>query len=106
MRNLSLPEELMPARAPEREPNPREDHLATLHEAAELADYLRAEREALMQRIRNAGKMPPGTEMVGGLAIAREFSDLMDAVIARMFVLACQRVGANPHTLPIVIVAT
>ncbi|HZO88314.1 MAG TPA: HD domain-containing protein [Chthonomonadaceae bacterium] len=99
MRDATAPEIALPGVAVEPQRSQRTDHLNTLRDSVELAAYLRAEREALMERIRQDAA-------VGGLAMARAFSDLMDAVISRMFALACARVGANPEILPIVIVAT
>src|SRR5579871_2413213 len=73
----------------------------------ELAAYLRAERERLIQQIlhpvsHSAQSEPP----LAGLAMAQRFSDLMDAVVIRLFTMGCARVGVNPVLLPICIVAT
>ena len=78
----------------ERERNPHAPFVARLQDAASLADYLRAERERRIARIRAGAGQSAGSGSSGnGLAIAREFSDLMDAILARMFTLACARVG-------------
>ncbi|MCS6777537.1 MAG: HD domain-containing protein [Chloroherpetonaceae bacterium] len=66
-----------------------------------LAEYLRQERERLMARILSGAlKRPIGT------AFAQEWSDLMDAVIRRMFLLACQRMRTQPERVPVAIIAT
>lgn len=90
----------------ERERNPRADFLETLREPVELADYLRSEREKLIQRLREEAHIPPNTARFGGLRFTHELSSLMDAVVTRIFTLACSRGGANPGTLQIAIVAT
>ena len=92
--------------APER--NGRAAQAQALGNEAELIAYVTAEREALIARLLNpptdphTGRIAP----VGGLALSREFSDLMDATLIRMFALACERSGADPKTLPAAIVAT
>jgi [protein-PII] uridylyltransferase len=69
----------------------------------ELAAYLRAERERLIAQILEPGSHDPE---LTGLGMAQRFSDLMDAVVIRLFKLGCARVGVNPAMLPICIVAT
>lgn len=81
-------------------------HTAALRlcdEPAAIAGYLSAERAALIEKI--LAVRVPG-EPAAGLAMAREFSELMDAVIVQLFAIACRRVGADPETAPIAIVAT
>src|SRR5690348_10116412 len=80
--------------------------LSGIEDAGGLTAYLTGERERLLARLRRPAA-PDGSEPVpDGLATARELSDIMDAVIARMYALACARSRTNPATLPIVIVAT
>lgn len=83
-------------------PNPREQELAALNKADELAAYLQTERERLLQRILNPSVSTP----LRGVETAREFSDLMDAVIQRMFTAVCERRGQNPASLPMAIIAS
>ena len=88
--------------------NSRAAQLATLTTEAELGAYVRAEREALIARLLHpgrdlrTGRLAP----VGGIAMSREFSDLMDAALHRMFGLACARSRVDPETFPAAIVAT
>ncbi len=65
----------------------------------ELAQTLKAEREALAAQVR-AG--------AGGLATAASYSDLVDSVIRRMLSIAMERAGSSrtPETLPMAVVAT
>ncbi len=102
----------------ERPPAPRLGALNDLHTPEAVAAYLQGERDLLMARLLAPRPTEPGASAPsgkarqdaisppGGLAIAHEFSDLMDAIVTRLFGLACARQGANPATLPIAIVAT
>ncbi len=91
---------------PER--HPRDVALEQLTSYDELATYLLLEREALMARILE----PPHDPQTGailpvpGLATAMEFSDLMDAVIRRMYALACKSQNIDMNSLNMAIVAT
>src|SRR5262249_29374138 len=85
----------------ERERNPHADHLDTLNEPAELAEYLKRERESVIARAKADARRPPQEPKFGGLQLTHELSSLMDAVITRLFALACQRVGANTRALSI-----
>ena len=78
----------------------RDAALESIDDAEGLACYLKAERGKLVARIR----VPDGPP--AGLRISREFSDLTDAVVLRMFVLACRRAGANHENAALAIVAT
>lgn len=84
----------------------RAEALATVDDAAALAEYLKSERKTLMDRILAPGSAAGAPRPPGGLQMSREFSDLTDAVIQRMYVLACRRSGANPETAQLAIVAT
>jgi len=79
-----------------------------LEDAAALGDHFKAERQKLIDRILAPSR--PGADgnarPVGGLQISREFSDLTDAIINRMFVIACERAGTNHESVPLAIVAT
>ena len=87
--------------------SPRLEVLNALDEPALIAEYLKSERQALMNRIMGIGVARlAGKPAIGGVDITHEFSDLMDAVMSRIFTLSCDRVGVNPNTLPIAIVAT
>jgi [protein-PII] uridylyltransferase len=70
----------------------------------ELAAYLRAERERLIGQILHSPS--PHHPTITGLGMAQRFSDLMDAVVIRLYRLSCARVGVDPATLPVCIVAT
>ncbi|HZT41882.1 MAG TPA: HD domain-containing protein [Chthonomonadaceae bacterium] len=90
----------------------RDQALSGLGDTKELADYLRAGREQLLASLKASPNVEPSerptpnAQLPGGIAMARAFSDLMDAVITRMFHLACERAGVNPLQPPIAIVAT
>lgn len=86
----------------------RDIALESLTSYDELANYLLAEREALIQKILEPPQDPATGAVlpVPGLATALEFSDLMDAVIRRMFALACQSQNVEPNSLQMAIVAT
>ena len=90
------------------EANSRAAQMDELTTEAELGAYVRAEREALLERLLNPGRdARTGRIMpVGGIAMSREFSDLMDAALGRMFALACARSRVDPATFPAAIVAT
>lgn len=93
---------------------PRNPYIVTLNALQDntlLAATLLEERERLCNLLKSPRRDPaalalPYDGVVDGVAITRAFSDLIDAVIGRMFVLACQQAGANPQLLPISIVAT
>ncbi|CEK15704.1 HD domain-containing protein [Chthonomonas calidirosea] len=79
--------------------------LKTLSDPEQIAAFFLAEREKLCDEIRaplrnGERKAPSGTEM------ARRFSDLTDAVIGRLFELACERIGETPTGVPLCVVAT
>jgi [protein-PII] uridylyltransferase len=97
---------VLPTGGVQRAADPREERLRTIQDSAGLADYLRGEREVLLTRLRAPCLAETGNISLYGVAMAREFSDLMDAIIARICALACARTGANTATLPIAIVAT
>lgn len=90
------------------EANVRAAQMAALTTEAELIAMVRAEREALIARLLHpvcdlrTGRI----ERAGGIALSREFSDLMDAALHRMFALACARSRVDPATFPAAIVAT
>ncbi|MCW3052367.1 MAG: UTP--GlnB, partial [Chthonomonadales bacterium] len=88
-----------------REKNPHTVPLAKLDLPEDLADYLRIGRDALIQPLKNA---PPenGVMALNGLALARRLTDLMDAMLIRLFTLSCQRANVQPEAVPIAIVAT
>lgn len=88
-----------------------QSRLAVLDDTIDLATFVREERATLIARIlaqfRNDPshvKSDPDADM--GTGISREFSDLIDCVIRRMFQMACAAAGSNPFTLPLAIVAT
>ncbi len=72
---------------------------ANLSEPSELAALLIEERRKLMEQI----KQPCA---LGGLEMTHQFAQLMDAVIARMFIVACTRQGVKAANLAIAVVAT
>jgi [protein-PII] uridylyltransferase len=81
--------------------------LAALKDAGGIGDYLNAERGKLIERILSAGGSQEGaTAPPGGLQMSQEFSDLTDAVIQRMFALACETVGVDREKVSLAIVAT
>ncbi len=90
------------------EANVRAARLLPLTTEAELGAYVRAEREALMERLLNPAKDSRTGRLIpaGGIALSREFSDLMDAALNRMFALACERSRVDSATFPAAIVAT
>ena len=90
------------------EANSRAAQLEALTTEAELGAYVRAERAALLARLLSPGKDLRTGRLapVGGIAVSREFSDLMDAALHRMFALACARSRVDPETFPAAIVAT
>src|SRR5579871_3398041 len=90
----------------DRPKNPHIRPLTEVPDAAELADYLRKERSALIGQLQVGAQTQDAGASGGGLAFTHRLSDLMDAVVARMFTLACAQAGTNPLTLPIAIVAT
>lgn len=71
----------------------------------EIGDYFLQERQRLLAAI----KSPPhhrDAPALGGLGMARRFSDLTDAVIRRLFELACEQAGVGPTSVPLCVVAT
>ena len=87
--------------------SPRLEALNTLTQPIQIAEYLKFERSLLFDRILGVGvSRVAGRPGICGISITHEFSDLMDAVMHRIFTLACDKVGVNPTTLPIAIVAT
>jgi len=90
--------------AVERDRNPHSESLRIQDQGADIAAYLLHERAALIKRVLNPPHDAPPSAI--GLSLAHAFSDLMDAVITRLFFLACQRVGVCAETLPIAIIAT
>ncbi len=79
-------------------------HLAEIDVAADLAAYFRREREAIATRLLEGGSVT--RPVPGGIVTAIELSDLTDAVITRLFELACNHAGVSPALLPIAIIAT
>lgn len=103
-RDLPLPPLLR-----ETEGAPRVESLADLHSAEALARCLLTGRRRLMECIREGSRStayPCSSGAPSGLATVHAFSDVMDAVIARMFTLAAERAGARAENLPIAVVAT
>lgn len=78
---------------------PDDPELLAIHELESLAEYLHRRRAALHARVAQAP---------GGLELARDLSDLVDAVVRRMLALACARAGrgASPESVPVAVVAT
>lgn len=89
----------------DREQNPHTTPLSLLERAEDLADYLRNEREALLRPLRDA---PPdsGPWALNGLALAARLTELTDAMLIRLFTLACRKAEVQAETVPIAIVAT
>ncbi len=87
-----------------RDRNAHSEPLATLTSGSDIAAYLLHERAMLMERVQKpqSDTLPSAI----GVALAHAFSDLMDAVISRLFSLACQRVGVRAEALPLAIIAT
>ncbi len=89
----------------EREKNPHFAPLALMERPEDLADYLRSRRDMLVQPLRaapTAGSLPA----LNGLPLALHLTDLIDAVLVRLFTLACGRAGVQPASVPLAIVAT
>ena len=112
MQNASDPDAILLFKPAEPSRNPHTDALAARTTPDQLAEYLNVQRAFLIARIRDAvsnemgcgGYAPPG-----GLETSQAFSDLMDAVISRMFALACSETRLSPRlieNLPLSIVAT
>lgn len=93
---------------PNAEINPYINRVSQCEDAASLAICLKSERARLLACITaGADDMRPDCKgAVGGLALARSFSDLMDAVLTHMFTLACGRIAVDPTQFPVSIVAT
>jgi [protein-PII] uridylyltransferase len=90
----------------EREPNRFHAAIADVWDPGLLAEYLKAEREALMELL-SAPPSPEQTDSApGGLQTARDFSDLNDAVLERLFGIACLNARVKPSSANIAIVAT
>jgi [protein-PII] uridylyltransferase len=87
----------------EREKNPHTMPLALLERSEDLADYLRSHRAALLEPLKAA---PGASVALNGLALARRLTDLMDALLIRLFTLACRRAEVRPANVSIAIVAT
>ncbi len=83
-------------------PNRYSAPAASLTDAESLAVFVLCERKQLIDEILACNS---GAPLQGSVA-ARAFSDLIDAVIKQMYVLACASVEADPATLPIAVVAT
>jgi [protein-PII] uridylyltransferase len=81
------------------------ERLLEIQNTQGLTEYLRGERKRIMDHIRHASLTELGRRL-NGLEISVAFSDLMDAVIARMFTLSCARMKTTPERVPIAIVAT
>ncbi len=96
---------VMSGLAAETTKNPHTERLVSLSSPEEIAGYLRDSREALLSPLRQP--LVPGAPLpLNGLALGLALSDLMDALLTRLFVLSCGRAGVNPATYPIAIVAT
>ena len=91
----------------EAERNPHTAPLAAIHSASGLIEYLQAERTRRIERILHP-LHGEGEDFLapGGVELSRSLSDVMDAVITRMFQLACQNARVNFAVLPVAIVAT
>ncbi|MBC7528338.1 MAG: HD domain-containing protein [Chthonomonadaceae bacterium] len=77
--------------------------LAHLSDTEGLVAYLKTGREHFKER----ALLPFLTEgHLTGLALTHEYSNLMDCVLKRMFVLACEEANLSPETVPIAVVAT
>ncbi len=77
--------------------------LLHLDSAGGLAAHLQAGREHLKER----ALLPFLSEgHLTGLALTHEYSNLIDAVLKRMFVLACEHENLSPDLVPIAVVAT
>ena len=89
----------------DREQNPHTMPLSLLERPEDLADYLRSGREALLRPLRDA---PPesGPRPLNGLALAARLTELTDAMLIRLFNLACRKADVQAETAPIAIVAT
>ncbi len=90
----------------DRDGSRHEDALAAIDDAAALGEYLKSERRKLIDRILSYVSGPVSGAPAGGLQMSREFSDLTDAVVHRMFVIACRRASTDHATVPLAIVAT
>jgi [protein-PII] uridylyltransferase len=91
-----------------RESNPHDTALEAYSLPDEIAPYLLEQREVLMEHILNPPQNPANghTLPVSGQETTAAFSDLMDAVIRRMYHLACQRLNLSAENLSLAIVAT
>lgn len=89
----------------QREKNPHTAPLAQLERSEDLADYLRKGRDALLLPLK-AAPTEGGALPLNGLALARRLTDLMDALLIRLYTLACQRARVPPDSVSIAIVAT
>lgn len=80
-------------------PQPTADaRLEAVADLEGMASYIRQRREELDARVRSGAP---------GLAVARAHSDIVDAVVRRMFAIACTRAGGSgPESVPLCIVAT
>ncbi len=90
----------------ERGKNPHTAPLALLESAEDLAGYLRSGREALLQPLKAAPCEGGDTLPLNGLGLADRLTDLTDAMLVRLFMLACRKAGIQPTAAPIAIVAT
>lgn len=88
-----------------KETNPHTAPLSLLESPEELADYLKRGREALLQPLK-AEPTAGGPTPLNGLVLARRLSDLMDALLTRLFLLSCRKANVKPAAVPIAIVAT
>ena len=99
--------------------NPYDVLVALLDEPEPLAVFIRGERARIISAIlagntfgTEAGHNLPCNNThcqsipVSGMEMSRNYSDLIDAVVRRMFEIACNATGANPLTLQMAIVAT
>ncbi len=90
--------------------NPYREALAILDGAEELASYLQSERNGLLLVLRRApelaarGGLLTGEEL--GTPICHAFSELTDAFLSRLLVLACRRAGVDADAPPLALVAT
>jgi [protein-PII] uridylyltransferase len=80
-------------------PAPLDPALVAISSLDDLAEYLRAQREAIFRCVR---------EGAGGMDSARRLTELVDSVVTRMLAIACERAGrgATVETVPIAVVAT
>ncbi len=99
--------------------NPYDDRVSRISEPQPLADFIQEQRTRIIAAIlagnifsSDVACLSPcsnsseSSVSVSAVEVSRDYSDLIDAVVRRMFCLACESTGANPLTLQMAIVAT